>query len=116
MIDGPEALSLTEIQNNQCIRLALFLPQYAMDRNGALIPIGAGVVGHKLIETLAGQLNIKMQIVGQSSPPQAVHQVVQERPLELGWFQLPQVRRCAVRSCARHAIMEPGRLSRLGAQ
>jgi polar amino acid transport system substrate-binding protein len=72
VIDGPEALRLTEIQNNQCIRLALFLPQYAMDGNGALIPIGAGVVGHKLIETLAGQLNIKMQIVRQSSPPQAV--------------------------------------------
>ncbi len=72
MIDGLEALTLTKIQNNQCIRLALFLPQYAIDDNGALIPIGAGVVGHKLIETLAGQLNIKMQIVGQSSPPQAV--------------------------------------------
>jgi polar amino acid transport system substrate-binding protein len=72
MIDGLESLSQTEIQNHECIRLALFLPQYSINDHCELIPMGAGVVGYKLIETLAKALKIKMQIVRQSSPPKAV--------------------------------------------
>ena len=72
MTDGAKGPRLAKITNKGCVRLALFLPQYAMDENGAVIPVGAGVVGLKVIDTLAKQLNIKIEIVRQSSPPKAV--------------------------------------------
>lgn len=72
MTDGVEGLRLSKIKKNRCVRLALFLPQYAINGNDDLIPVGAGVVGNKLIVTLAEELKIKMEIVAQSSPPKAV--------------------------------------------
>jgi ABC-type amino acid transport substrate-binding protein len=72
MGDIVEGLRFLEIRKNGCIRLALFLPQYSINANGDLISMGAGLVGDKLIDTLAEELKIKMQIVRQPSPPKAV--------------------------------------------
>jgi ABC-type amino acid transport substrate-binding protein len=72
MSDKVEGSRLLEIRKNECIRLALFLPQYSINANGDLIPMGAGLVGDKLIDILAEELKINMQIVRQASPPKAV--------------------------------------------
>jgi len=63
---------LIKIVKTGCIRLALFLPQYLITETGDISPVGAGVVAHKLIGVLAEQLNIRIQIVEQPSPPKAV--------------------------------------------
>ena len=72
MTDGVEDLRLSEITKNRCVRLALFLPQYGITETGDIKPSGAGFVAHKLIGALARQLKIKMQIVEEASPPNAV--------------------------------------------
>ena len=72
MIEGTESFVPLEITKRECIRLGLFLPQYSTTGDSDFIPIGAGVVGYKLIDTLAKELKIEMQIVRHSSPPKAI--------------------------------------------
>ena len=72
MIEGAESLFPLEITKRECIRLGLFLPQYSTNGDSDVIPIGAGMVGYKLINALAKELKIKMQIVRNSSPAKAI--------------------------------------------
>ncbi|NKB22377.1 MAG: transporter substrate-binding domain-containing protein [Alphaproteobacteria bacterium] len=72
MTDTAPDPRIANIVKAGCIRPGLFLPQYALTKAGDLNPVGAGVVAHGLIGTLAEHLGIEMQIVQQPSPPKAV--------------------------------------------
>jgi polar amino acid transport system substrate-binding protein len=63
---------IADIAKAGCIRLALFLPQFAENSSGAINPVGAGLVAHELIGALAERLNLKMQIIQQLAPPTAI--------------------------------------------
>lgn len=72
MTDAVADPRITDISRAGAIRLALFLPQYAKTSTGDINPLGAGLVAHALIGALAERLSIKMQIVEQPSPPEAI--------------------------------------------
>lgn len=72
MTDPAADPRIADIVKSGCIRLALFLPQYAKTPDGGLNPVGAGVVAHELIGALAERLGIKMQIIEQPTPHDAI--------------------------------------------
>ena len=72
MTEGVADPRIGDIAKTGCIRLALFLPQYAKAETGDVNPIGAGLVAHELIGALAKHLSIQMQIVQYPSPPKAI--------------------------------------------
>ncbi len=63
---------IADIAKTGVIRLALFLPQHAKTPTGDINPLGAGLVACELIGALAERLSIKMQIVEQPTPPNAI--------------------------------------------
>jgi polar amino acid transport system substrate-binding protein len=63
---------IADIAKTGCIRLALFLPQYAKISTGDINPVGAGLVAHELIRALTERLSLKMQIIQQPAPPKAI--------------------------------------------
>ena len=72
MTDPAADPRIADIVKSGRIRLALFLPQYAMTPDGGLNPVGAGVVAHELMGALAGRLGIRLQIVEQPTPHAAI--------------------------------------------
>jgi len=63
---------IADIVEAGVIRLGLFLPQYVKAADGFVTPLGAGVVGHGLIGTLAERLGIEGRIIEQPSPAAAI--------------------------------------------
>lgn len=64
---------VTDLVQAGQIRLALFLPQYVRDATtDELRGVGTGFIAIELMNALAKQLGIRMQIVEQPTPPKAV--------------------------------------------
>ena len=72
MTDAATNRHIADVAKTGCIRLALFLPQYAKTSTGEINPAGAGLVAHELISALAERMNVKIQIVPQPTPPKAI--------------------------------------------
>ena len=72
MTDRAADPRIADIAKIGCIRLALFLPQYAMTSTGDINPIGAGLVAHELIGALAEQVGLEMRIEQLPAPPKAI--------------------------------------------
>lgn len=63
---------LTDIKGAGCLKLALFLPQYAETNDGGLRPIGAGVVAQAVLDKFVTELGVKLDIIRQPTPHGAV--------------------------------------------
>ncbi len=63
---------LRDIKDAGCLRLALFLPQYAETDGGCLRPIGAGVVAEAVLDKFVTELGVRLEITRQPTPHGAV--------------------------------------------
>jgi polar amino acid transport system substrate-binding protein len=63
---------VADIVQAGAIRLALFLPQYTKDESGALRGIGTGHIALEVVRALAERLGVRMQVIEQPTPPEAV--------------------------------------------
>ena len=63
-----EESSLKDIKGAGCLRLALFLPQYAETGDGGLRPVGAGVVAEAILHKFVTELGVRLDIIRQPTP------------------------------------------------